>query len=355
MGLKFERNRIVGDAREAYSACVTADLGSAFGRTIGSGNVVVTGRDGKGFSRLMKRSFTCGVMENGIQILDTRLVPAPVLRFCVVESGSDYGVYIGFYWRDHMRLAATFFDRKGAILEEKMVRAILERRSKGGVALSPREVGDIMFYAEARRNYAAEVLRSVETQAISSWRPKVAVECSNGAVSLTLPEMLRRLECNVVSSHDNPSAYMTHKPIISDDSLMAEFAGKVSEEGAAIGIALDPCGESARFVDDEGVVITQSELGLLLVKRGDIKRVMLHPDMMQDSDRFRTLGAGVIDLSPSYERIMPPEVDLALGEDHTAYMRDDLRRWWDSVPVALRLIELASRGQKLSEMLAEFR
>jgi len=350
MSLDIERNRIVGRANSVLNACMAADLGSALGRTVGPGNVVVTGRDGKGFSRLMKRSLTCGIMENGIQVLDTRLIPAPVMRYCIVESQSDYGAYLGFYWRDQTKLAATFFDRTGAILDENMLQRILEAQGGCMRSVSAREVGDIIFYAEARSNYASQVLRSIDTQSISARAPKLILDCSNGAVSVTLPGILRDLGCNVVSAHDTPSAYMTHKPVMSNDSLMGDFAQEVAEEKADLGMALDPCGESVRFVDDRGDVVNQMDLALLLARNLGYKSMLVHGEM--DTGLLSVEGIETSPVLKEHDRIIPGGVNLAFGEDETCYLGDQVRRWWDAVPVALKVVELISRVGKISELRA---
>jgi phosphomannomutase/phosphoglucomutase len=348
MSLDVERNRIVGKANTVYNACMAADLGSALGRTVGSDNVVVTGRDGKGFSRLMKRALTCGIMENGIQVLDARLVPAPVMRYCIVESRSDYGAYLGFYWRDQTKLATTFFDRSGSVLDEKVLHRILENQGDCSRSISAREVGDIIFYAEAKASYSSHVLDSIDTESISSRKPKVIMDCSNGAVSVTLPQILRDLGCNVVSAHDTPSAYMTHKPIMSTDSLMSEFAQEIAEEHADLGIALDPCGESVRFVDDSGELINQTDIAILLSKNMGYRTVLAHEGM--DLDALARAGVKTDILQPEHDKILPEGVDMAFGEDETCYLGDAVRRWWDAVPVSLKLVELLSNAGDISQL-----
>ncbi|MBU7004755.1 MAG: hypothetical protein HXS50_04260 [Theionarchaea archaeon] len=348
MSLDVERNRIVGKANRLYNACMAADLGSALGRTIGSGNVVVTGRDGKGFSRLMKRALTCGIMENGIQVLDTRLVTAPVMRYCIVESHSDYGAYLGFYWRDHTKLATTFFDRNGSVLDEEMLYRILDRQGDCAKSISAREVGDIIFYAEAKMSYSSQILDSIDTESISTRKPKIILDCSNGAVSVTLPQILRDLGCNVVTTHDTPSAYMTQRPIISDNSLMSEFAQGIAEKHADLGIALDPCGESAIFVDDSGELISQTDLALLLAKNMGYKTMLVHEGM----DTKSLVGVGVKTelVQPEHEKIFPEGIDMAFGEDETCYLGDVVRRWWDAVPVSLKVVELLCRAGSISQL-----
>jgi phosphomannomutase/phosphoglucomutase len=346
MSLDVERNRIVGKANMVYNACMSADLGSALGRVVGSDNVVVTGRDGKGFSRLMKRALTCGIMENGIQVLDARLVPAPVMRYCIVESRSDYGVYMGFYWRDQTKLATTFFDRNGSVLDEEMLHKILDSQGDCTKSISAREVGDIIFYAEAKASYSSHVLDSIDTDSISGRKPKVILDCSNGAVSVTLPKILRDLGCNVVSTHDAPSAYMTHKPVMSKDSLMSEFAQEIAEEHADLGIVLDPCGESVRFADDSGELISQTDLAILLSKNMGLRTMLVHEGM--DLDALTRAGVKTDLLKPEHDKILPEGVDMAFGEDETCYLGDAVRRWWDAVPVSLKAVELLCKSGKIS-------
>ena len=41
---------------------------------------------------------------------------------------------------------------------------------------------------------------------------------------------------------------------------------------------------------------------------------------------------------------------MAFGEDDTCYLGDAVRRWWDAVPLALKLVELLCKSGKISEL-----
>ncbi len=349
MSFRFEDGRVVSHVN-AVNACAAADLGSAMARVVGPGNVVVTGRDGKGFSRLMKRAMTCGIMENGIEILDTRMVPAPVARYTIINTSSDYGAYLGFHWRNPGSLSAVFFDETGALLGEDLVKRIVENLGCCDRLASAREVGDIVYFAQAIPAYLAELQESMDAEAVSRACPKILLDCANGAVSVTLPGMLRQLGCDVVAAHDNPTVYLTKRPTMADDSLLAELAARVRVEGADLGVALDPCGESARFIDDRGQVVSEAELGLMLVQHSHIRRIGIHRGLMEAEERFSSSGAQVALLGEEDQRILPPDIDVGLGEDHSCYLGDANRRWWDAAPMVLKLVDLISRGHQISEL-----
>ncbi len=349
MSLHLERNRIVGSANSDFQACLAADLGSALGQMLGSGNVVVTGRDGKGFSRLMKRALTCGIMENGIQVLDTRLVPTPVVRYCTTDSASDFGVYLGFSSSTPGDLVVSFFDESGALASGEVVGGLLDRLGSRDRLVSAQEVGDIMFFAQAYEGYRTELLSAVDTDAIVGSSPRVLLDCSNGAVSVTVPRILRGLNCDVTSFHDNAPAYLTHSPVISDDDLMADFAGEVSDNKADLGLAFDPCGESVRVVDDSGGVLSQEDLGLILAESTDAGRIAVTKDLERGRLADR---AEIRPLKREYNRIMPGDLDAALGADNEMYLAGEHRPWWDAAPFVLKLVEIVSKGQRLSELVA---
>ena len=68
-------------------------FGAATGTYIGGkGNVIVTGRDYRRDSRMLKRAFSGGLLSVGIDVMDLHAAPAPVVQFAVRRFGAQAGI-----------------------------------------------------------------------------------------------------------------------------------------------------------------------------------------------------------------------------------------------------------------------
>jgi hypothetical protein len=75
------------------------------------------------------------------------------------------------------------------------------------------------------------------------------------------------------------------------------------------------------------------------------EKVLLNKDLLSESSRFSEAGSEALPLEAPHEMMLPEDVQVALGEDYTCYLGDGTRRWWDALPVCLKMVEFVSSRQ----------
>jgi mannose-1-phosphate guanylyltransferase/phosphomannomutase len=124
------------------------------------------------------------------------------------------------------------------------------------------EVGKITSPARAPEGYVADLVRTVDAEAIRARGFKLVVEYSHSAVSLILPLVLGTLGVETIAGH--PYAGEDAPPITTPDAL-AQTKRLVTAAGADLGVVLDESGERIYLVDEQAnEVPVEQELLLFL-------------------------------------------------------------------------------------------
>ena len=106
-------------------------LGGAMGTLLDQNAVVMVGRDYRRDSRMLKRSFSGGLMASGIELIDLHAVPTNILQFSVRRFGADAGVMITRSHNLAGMVSIKMFDSTGVEYTSKKTNEIVttaERR-----------------------------------------------------------------------------------------------------------------------------------------------------------------------------------------------------------------------------------
>jgi len=203
------------------------------------------------------------LMQSGIDIINLRLVPTPVLYYSVLELGLDAGIsvtashnpseYNGFKF--HLK-DRSFFGRE--------IQGLLERiRSKdfveGKGSLKKHEILDTY------KKY-------IQGQFQFNKKLKVVVDCAHAMAAVVAPDLIRSLGHEVIELYTNlDPTFPDHHPDPSVPENLQDMAKKVLETGADVGIGFDGDADRIGIVDEKGQVIFGDHI-LLLYAREILKR-----------------------------------------------------------------------------------
>jgi mannose-1-phosphate guanylyltransferase/phosphomannomutase len=243
--------------RESVSGLINVDLtpetalrvGIALGTALKRGDRVVVSRAAPPACRLLKRAVLSGVISTGVHVADLHVMPPAVTRHFLKSEAMGAGVHVRPSRQDPEVIEIHFFEPPGVQatpaflkeLEKHFLRQEFRRAAFG-------EVGKITSPARAAEGYVADLLSTLEVNAIRERAFRVVVDYSHSAVSMVLPLVLGSLGVEAIGAHP----YAGEQATATD---LAEALGQAKQlvraAGADLGVVLDESGERIYLVDEQ--------------------------------------------------------------------------------------------------------
>ena len=392
----FGSRGVAGAMHVGMTPVVGVRLGMAYGTTLKRGSVVVTGRDSSRAARTMKRAVIAGLNATGVTCHDLELVATPLTRFTVRSEQAQGGIGVRTSTSDPETLEIRLFGPDGTDITEvaqRKIERIFFREDYRHAA--PHKLGELEFPARTLDRYASGLMGAVDVKAIRARTPKVVVDYAFGPYSLVGPSILGRLGCDVLSVH----AFTDEtRPTIGADTIgtfLEDLRDHVRKSGSDLGVLLDPSGEIAYLVDDEGRAVRHDQAFLAFLQHevgrgaktvvapvsspsaaeiiareagatlrwtptglpalmaaaadpgigfgGNSEGALIWPDFMPAPDALATF-CKALELTAASERSLSALVD-ALPEVHVVVQ--DVHTPWDHKGTVMREVASASRSGKL--------
>ncbi|MCL4434900.1 MAG: sugar phosphate nucleotidyltransferase [Actinobacteria bacterium] len=274
----FGRNGVTGLANVDISPEFVVRLFMAWASTLDKGSRITASRDTSRAARVLKRAAMVGCNAAGVTVDDLEVATVPATRFMVRSASNQGGFTVRLADDDRHSIVLRFFDENGRDVDESMQRKVerLYHREDFRRVPAP-EIGDISFVSRAIEQYTAELLDTVDIQAIASAGFKLVLDYSFGTASFVMPNVLAKLGADVLVS--NP--YGATAPAGSTDrwAALKRVSDLVTASGAHLGAIIDPGGEQLVIIDDSGAVLSETQSLMvmldLVLKTGDRPQVML--------------------------------------------------------------------------------
>lgn len=256
----FGARGISGLVNVGVTPVVAVRLGMAYGSTLKRGAVVVTGRDSSRAARTMKRALVAGLNASGVTVHDLEVVPMPLTRFTVRGEQASGGISVRTSPGDPEVVEIRLFDAEGADLsqaDQRKIERVFFREDYRRAAHN--KLGELEFPPRTLEQYTAGLMGALDVEEIRALAPKVVVDYAFGAASLVGPSLMGRLGCDVLAVN----AYIDeHRPVLVTqdlDRLLEQLREHVRKSGSDLGVLLEPGGEIAHLVDDQGHLIGQDK------------------------------------------------------------------------------------------------
>jgi phosphomannomutase len=232
---------------------VCARAAAAFAGVVGRGAVVV-GRDTRPSGEILKMAVISGLAAAGADVVDLGIVPTPTLQLAVEHHRAAGGIAVTASHNPAEWNALKLVSSAGTFLEKPDVERVAAAFAAGPIAYaSAAGAGKVRTDTEACERHIARVLgiSYVKPGAIAARGFKVAVDCTNGAASAAIPELLTRLGCRVFEISCDLSGDFKRNPEPLAENLRA-LSDLVKREGADVGFGFDPDGDRLAVVDERG-------------------------------------------------------------------------------------------------------
>jgi mannose-1-phosphate guanylyltransferase/phosphomannomutase len=191
---------------------------------------------------------------------------------------------------------------------------------------------------------------------------KVVLDYSYGAASIVMPSVLAKTGAEVLAVNPYASTASATAALEERSARVSRLSDLVLASGSHIGVAIDPDGETATIIDDEGHALTNDQALLALLslvteaKRG--ARVALPVAVSRVAERIANdNGATITWTKLSAQHLMEVastgDIDFAASPDG-GFIWPDFMPAFDATATLVKLLDLlASTGRTLSSVVKE--
>jgi mannose-1-phosphate guanylyltransferase/phosphomannomutase len=345
----FGKRGVRGLANVDITPEVAVRLAMAYGTSLKKGSVVTTSRDTSRAARALKRAVIAGLNLAGASVDDLELAPVPLTRFQVRGERAQGGITVRLMPGDPNSVEIRFFDADGGDIDEaaqrKLERLLYRedyRRAFAG------DIGDIVFPPRAIEFYTAALERSVNAERLRDRAFKVVLDYSYGSSSLVMPNVLAKIGAEVLAVNPFASTASASAAVEDSTARVQRIADLVKGSRSQLGLVVDPDGETATIIDDEGRVLTaeQSLLALvtLVTKRTPGARIGLPVSVSREAERIaRSNGAEIVWTKLSAAHLMDVAasgaVDFAASQEE-GFIWPDFLPAYDATATLAKLLDL---------------
>ncbi|MCA9731526.1 phosphomannomutase/phosphoglucomutase [candidate division KSB1 bacterium] len=261
----YDIRGIVGeDLTEETVELIGKGIGTFFIRN--NAQKLSVGRDVRLSSEPLKNALARGILSTGCDIIDTGVSSSPILNSSIMLWGLDGGVMVT---GSHNPIQFNG----------------IKLTMKGGLPVSSENIQEIRKIIEtgdfekgngsiSEKSAVEEYFQSIQ-KVIKLERPmKVAVDTGNGVGGLFIPQLLRRLGCEVVELYTEPDGnFPNHIPNPETQANLADLEKIVAEQKCDVGFGYDGDADRMGLVDETGTY-READYIIMLLSRDYLTR---HP------------------------------------------------------------------------------
>ncbi len=225
-------------------------IGKGYGTFLRRQNLktVCIGGDARLSTPAFKKAFIKGMLETGIDVIDVGIMATPVLYFSIWKLKTDGGVMITASHNpaeyNGIKLNQGLQSVYGEQIQEILKLIQTQDFETGEGSLSTNDEID-------------EIYKDYIFEGIKLERPvKVIVDGGNGMGGPYLPEILRRLGCEVTEMYCEPDGtFPNHHPDPTIEKYMTDLIAAVKNSDAEVGLGMDGDADRIGVVDENGKML----------------------------------------------------------------------------------------------------
>ncbi|MDG6242957.1 MAG: phosphoglucosamine mutase [Methanolobus sp.] len=353
----FGTNGVRGIANEYITPQLAIDVARSLGTYMGSKGVVAIGRDTRASGEMLKSAAIAGALSAGLTVIDVGICPTPSVQYYVKEH-TDAGIVVtaSHNPREYngIKLIAgdgSELSREGEAEVEKIY------YSKEFSAAAWNRTADLRYDSNANELYLQGIINSVDHELIRSKRFRVVADTGCGAGSVTLPFLLQRLGCEVITINGQVDGTFPWRNPEPTPDVLTELAELVRRTGANMGVAQDGDADRAVFFDENGDFIEEEVLLAMMAKYVlERKKGPVVTPVSSSSRMLDVANEAGVELvwtavgSINVARKMMETGAVFGGEGNGGLIFPEHQYCRDGAMACAKFLEIIANGQNLSEL-----
>lgn len=265
---------IVGNGLDPH---VIVKYASAYADFCGKGKIVL-GSDGRITGQMVSELVKGTLLAKGNDVIDIGICPTPTVLFNVKNLKAVGGIQISASHNPNEWNALKLLNKDGEFMtpeENKKMLAQLESSNSNYCTWN--KLGKLSSYSKGLEDHIDAVLKIdvLNLAKIRKRKFRVLLDCVNGAGSYSMPQLLKKLGCEVIEINCEKSGIFPRLPEPIPENLVGTMKA-VKKYGADIGIVVDPDVDRLVLITEKGEpfseenTITQAVKFILSKKKGNV-------------------------------------------------------------------------------------
>lgn len=213
----------------------------------------IIGKDTRISGDMLESALAAGLCSVGAEVIIVGVIPTPAVAYLTRLYEADAGIVISASHNPMEYNGIKFFNNKGFKLsdeiEEKIESLILDNSDEIKLSIGE-NIGRIVYKYEAANDYIEFAKSTIPTDLKGI---KIAIDCANGASSVTAKKVLEDLDADVFVINDQPNGVNINKNCGS--THMEQLSEYVKTVGADIGLAFDGDADRVLATDENGELV----------------------------------------------------------------------------------------------------
>ena len=213
-------------------------------------------RDGRLSGEKLLFALENSLSKNGIDVINTGMATTPLLYFAAKKSKCKSGVMItgSHNPKNYNGIKLIINDKPVSGTE---IYNLIDRVQK----VSKRK-GKITF-----RDFKDEYISEIKKNIVVKDKPKVVIDCGNGASGCIAPKLYSELGCDVINLYTEVDGnFPNHHPDPGKPENLTDLIEKVKETNADMGLAFDGDGDRVGLVTDIDEIVFPDKILMMLCK-----------------------------------------------------------------------------------------
>jgi phosphomannomutase/phosphoglucomutase len=288
----FGTSGIRGPAETLFTKQFCFDIGRTFVEFLKKHGVqgpIAIGMDPRESSPRIRNDLLQGLAASGEELFDEGITPIPSMNWLIKNTAVVAGIMItGSHIAPELNGVKFYAHEEEVSVEdqneiEDIYYAIREKQKPDSASVQ------VHIESRAAELYS-QMLESLVKAPLPKW--KVALDCANGAQSVVMPKLLKKIGLEVLEVNCDPKRNFIARDTDTDDKAQLELIKlKVRQEACDFAVAYDGDGDRVVFIDEKGNFI-QGEYSCCLIARNSPGEFLVTP--ISSSQVVDTLGKRVV-------------------------------------------------------------
>lgn len=306
---------------------------------------IFVAKDGRLTSERLTSALIQGLLDSGIDVVDLGSVATPVMYYATYEHGIDCGLMV-----TGSHNPANYNGIKivlaGKTLVQEDIDLLFELVQQGSFINGK----GVCTALDIMDDYTNRVIQGMSL----GRRLKVVVDCGNGIAGPVIPEVIKRLGCDVIPLYcDVDGRFPNHHPDPTIEENLVDLKRAVAEHQADIGLAFDGDADRLGVVTNLGQIIWPDRLMMYyaqaILKRCPGATIVYDVKCSMHLGQVIEQAGGVAKMCPTGHSIVKAvmkELHAPLAGEMSGHLffKDGWYGFDDALYSACRLLEIASHS-----------